>query len=286
MSVERTVCTSVSPAPEWMAAFPTTIAGIQTVGELLEEPSPLGVHARARESGPHRLLRCLLQRRSAFRRCARGPPRHPAESTPRGPASSMTRLPLPPSASRRATAVPMFPRREPWESPCPREGTSAERPARTPYNARPQFSMKYAARIERRRGAARANVASASWRPSHGARSLHLLGADGREHDDVRNARGLDCRRDRGCAAVVVPAHLARAEVRRKKDVGALRAAEGPLERGAVLDVGDGDIRARLLPRFSPWRRHARRRGPSSSAQAASRGDLARIPRSAKHDKH
>src|SRR5258708_15594788 len=66
----------------------------------------------------------------------------------------------------------------------------------------------------------------------------------------MRDACGLDCRGDGVGAAVVVHAHVARTEVRRKEDVDALRAAEGTLERGPLVDIGDSDIRTRFAPRL------------------------------------
>ena len=47
-------------APEGVTAFPDHDVGIETVGQLLEEASPLRVHACSQEGGRHRLLGCLL----------------------------------------------------------------------------------------------------------------------------------------------------------------------------------------------------------------------------------
>src|SRR3984893_6579139 len=47
-------------APERVTAFPDHDVGIETVGQLLEEASPLSVHACAYKGGCHRLLGCLL----------------------------------------------------------------------------------------------------------------------------------------------------------------------------------------------------------------------------------
>src|ERR1700681_3764465 len=46
--------------PERVTAFPDHDVGIETVGQLQEEPSPLSVHPCAHEGGGHRLLGCLL----------------------------------------------------------------------------------------------------------------------------------------------------------------------------------------------------------------------------------
>src|SRR2546428_2877817 len=84
----------------------------------------------------------------------------------------------------------------------------------------------------------------------------------------MRDACGLDCRGDGVCAAVVVYAHVARIEVRRKEDVDALRAAEGTLERGPPPRYRRLRHPHPLRPTSSCWRRRATRRGPSSSAEA------------------
>src|SRR6266481_4244102 len=50
--------------------------------------------------------------------------------------------------------------------------------------------------------------------------------------------------------AVVVHAHVARAEARRKEDVDAFGAAEATLEGCPVVDIGDRDLRTRFGPRL------------------------------------
>src|SRR5712691_6059257 len=49
-----------SPRAERVTALPDHDVRIETVGQLLEEASPLSVHACAHEGGCHRLLGCLL----------------------------------------------------------------------------------------------------------------------------------------------------------------------------------------------------------------------------------
>src|SRR6266581_5757630 len=102
----------------------------------------------------------------------------------------------------------------------------------------------------------------------------------------MRNACGLDCRSDGVCAAVAVHAHVARTEVRRKEDVDALRAAEGTLERGPLVDIGDSDIRTRFAPRLPLGGVVQHDADLLLLPEQCLGDDLACIPRSTKHDEH
>jgi len=102
----------------------------------------------------------------------------------------------------------------------------------------------------------------------------------------MRDACGLDCRSHGVCAAIVVHTHVARTEVRRQEDVDTLRAAEGMLERGLIIDIGDSDIRTRFAPRF-PLRGVMQNDADLLLLPEQCLGDdLACITRSTKHDEH
>src|SRR5713101_2321773 len=167
----------------------------------------------------------------------------------RGPASSMTRLPLPPFSEQARSGGTDVPRRNEGnrlvhDKECRKDALldSVERPTPVLHEVRRTD--------ERRGGFGSTEYGLCVAEAEHRAGSIRLLSADGREQDDIRDACGLDCRSDGVCAAVVVHAHVARIEVRRKKDVDALRAAEGTLERGPLVYIGDRDIRTRFAPRL------------------------------------
>src|SRR5437870_8641648 len=203
----------------------------------------------------------------------------------RGPASSMTRLPLPPSASRRAAAVPtsraatmgipLVPDKECWKDALL---DGVERP--TPvFHEVPRTD-------ERHGGFGSTEYSLCVAEAEHRTGSIRLLSADGREQDDMWDACGLDCRSDGVCAAVVVHARMARTEVRRKEDIDAFRAAEGTLERCPFVDIGDSDIRTRFAPRLPLGGVVQGDADLLLLPEQCLGDDLACIARSTKHDEH
>jgi hypothetical protein len=120
----------------------------------------------------------------------------------------------------------------------------------------------------------------------HRAGSVRLLRADRREQHDMRDARSLDGRRDGLGAAVVIRSHVGRAEVRRQEDVDALRAAEGALEGGALVDIGDRDLCTRVAPRLPLGGAVHHDADLLLLPEQRLGDDLTGIPRRTQHDEH
>jgi hypothetical protein len=104
-------------------------------------------------------------------------------------------------------------------------------------------------------------------------------------------ARPSTGRRERGGevlrAAIVVHPDVAGVEGGPKKDVGPLRAIQGAPERGAILDVGDGDLSPFSPPCLPPVglaMQHDANGFPLREQRACD--DLARVPRSTQDDEH
>src|SRR4029079_82374 len=225
------------PAQELVTTFPDDDVSVETVGQFLVEASPLSVHSCACEGWCHSLLGQLLHIdrvsddspycRSDVARCVLTPSRQLD--------NPLAVSALSEKARSGGTDVPCrnHGNRLVREKECRKDTLldSVERPAPVFHEIR---------RTDERRGGFSATEHSLCVAETqHRAGSIRLLSANGRQQDDMRNAGGLDCRRDGVCAAVVVHAHVARTEVWRKQDVVALRAAEGTLECGPLVDLGN-----------------------------------------------
>src|ERR1700682_1454643 len=176
-------------APERVTAFPDHDVGIETVGQRLEEASPLSVHACAHEGWCHHLLGCLLQidrvsddspdSCSDVARCVLTRARQ-FDDPVAAPA-------LGEQARNGGTDVPRRNEgnRLVHDKECRKDALrdSVERPTPVLHEVRRTD--------ERRGGFGSTEYSLCVAEAEHRAGSIRLLSADGREQDDMRDAGGL-----------------------------------------------------------------------------------------------